>query len=103
MRQVNLTVHRRARWQLEELPERERRAILEAVESLRRLPLEEWPRDRVHAVDADRGVYLLSVGPTWRAFIDRAPTGDLEVGAVTSQEFLDSFRHSGRTNGKKKA
>jgi hypothetical protein len=100
---VDLKVHRRARWKLDELPESERNAIMEAAESLRGLSAEQWPMDRVQEVDAKRGVYLLAVGPMWRVFIDRAPTGDLEIGDVTTQDVLDAFRNSGRKNGKKKA
>ena len=103
MQLVDLKVHRRARWKLEEFPEAERNAIMEAAESLRGLPPEQWPEDHVQVVDASRGVYMLSVGPIWRVFLDRALNGDLEIGAVTSQEFLDGIRGSNRKNGKKKA
>lgn len=101
MQLANLKVHRRARWILEQIPEADREAVLEAAESLRRLPPARWPKDRVKLLDAATGLYLLSVGPTWRAFLTRDAGGELEISDVVQQGFLDEWGKASQKNGKK--
>lgn len=101
MQLADLKVHRRARWKLEELPEVARNAILEAAESLRALPPEQWPEDHVQLLDPERGLYLLSAGPVWRAFLNRQENGELEISDVLQQGVLDEWRRALRPNGKR--
>lgn len=86
-----LTYHRRARWALEQLPEPEEKAIRLAIESLLRLPPNQWPDERVKLLSADKSIYLLYATRDWRVFFTLSPSGEIAITSVAHEETLKWF------------
>jgi hypothetical protein len=99
MHLVNLNVHRRAWFALQQLDAADQQAIMDAAESLRNLPPDEWPADRVQALNVEKGRYLLNAGSDWRALLLRSPSGELEIADVMPRERLEWMSQQLQRNG----
>ena len=81
-----------AKFQRENLPEKHRRQLDEALAALEGLPPEQWPRRRAVRLEGEPPLYLLTLPGGFRAFV--APTADngLEVQSLTHEETLRLFQ-----------
>ena len=94
-----LKFQRLARWDLEQIPEPEQRAVREAIDTVLSLSPQQWPADRVRPRSPENRQYLLRATPEWCVFFELTSSGEIEVSQVVSEERLRFLRESWRKSG----
>jgi hypothetical protein len=95
-----LQIHPRAHTALASLPEKDRMAVLAAVESLRRTDPGSWPHEKVVRLGPDKPVYLLQASPELRAFIRVLDSDVIELSDIVREDTLRLFLERYRAGSK---
>ena len=81
-----VTLHRRVRWFLEQLPDVYRQNLLEALKPLQGLPPDQWPEGKVTELGYPKPRYMMCVPPDLRVFLEHDENDELEVVDVMREE-----------------
>jgi hypothetical protein len=92
-------IHPRAQTALASLSDKDRQAVLAAVEALQADDPDSWPRDKISRLSVDTPFYLLRASPVLRAFIRILEPGRIELFDIVREETLRLFLERQRETG----
>jgi len=78
---------------LEAMPEKDRRAVLAAAESLQRIPPDSWASRNVQQLAADDQLFLLRVGPDLRVFFTTPESGQVVLVDIVHHKTLEMVQN----------
>ena len=81
-----------AKIQQDNLPEKNRRQLEDALATLEGLPPEQWSRRHAVRLEGEPPLYLLILPGDFRAFVAPTANNGLEVQSLTHEETLRLFR-----------
>ncbi len=93
------TLHRRAKWVLQDLDPEELAQIRESLSSLVAIPVNQWPAALAKRLPGDPPLYLVRVSDAFRAFVQVAEGQPPEVQDIVLQGRLDALANAASSPG----
>jgi hypothetical protein len=97
-RRKNVLVHPRASIAVDAISAVERKAILDGLTALARIPLDEWEKHRVHRLDEVPAHFVLRTPPDLVTFFTLTPEGKFVIEDILREAALEQFRATARNS-----